>query len=118
MSSHTVTIGGEPVQIAWNQQTARAYNYRASKIGGAPTIRDLSTPKRAVAAVTDLLWLLLPPEAAAKYRTPEELYQAIDHENDTTTIHAALVAVVADMTADDEKKSSSTKSPSPESNSD
>ncbi|GAA5124670.1 hypothetical protein JIN84_12980 [Luteolibacter yonseiensis] len=117
-SSHIVTIGGEEVRIGWDQQTARAYNYRASKIGGAPTIRDLSNAKRATAAVTDLLWLVLPPEAAAKYRNPEELFIAIDHDADAATIHAALVAIVADMKTDTEKKSDSKKSPSPELNSD
>jgi hypothetical protein len=118
MNQHTVIIGGEEVSIGWNQQTARAYAYRASKIGGGPTSRDLTNPKRATAAITDLLWLVLPPAAAAQYRTPEELFHALDHEKDGAGIHAALVAIIADMDADAEKKSSSTKSPSPDSNSD
>lgn len=106
--SDTVIIGGEEVALAWDQQTARAYPYRASKIGGAPSPRDLANPKRATAAITDLLWLLLPPAAAAKYRTPEELFSAIDHESHAPAIHAAVVSIIGQMVTSDEKKMSST----------
>jgi hypothetical protein len=110
---HKINIGGEEIGIAWNQQTARSFAYRASKIGGPPSLRDLTNPKRAVAAVTDLLWLLLPPETSAKYRTPEDLFLAIDHDNDAVSIHAALVQVISDMSeVDVEKKSNLKKSPS------
>jgi hypothetical protein len=111
--ANSVTIGGEVFTIAWNQQTARSFAYRASKIGGAPSLRDLTNPKRAAAAVTDLLWILLPPDASAKYRTPEDLFLAIDHETEASNIHTALVSVIAEMGASDEKKSTSEKSPSP-----
>ena len=105
--SHPINIGGESFEIAWDQQTARSYAYRASKIGGAPSMRDLANPKRAAAAVTDLLWLLLPPTAAAKYRSPEELFVALDHESEAESIHSALLAVMEEMVSTDEKKSSS-----------
>ena len=111
---HKIKIGGEEIGIAWDQQTARSFAYRASKIGGVPSLKDLANPKRAVAAVTDLLWLLLPPETAAKYRTPEDLFGMIDHEAEATNIHAALVAVIGDMGSDVEKKSTSKNSRSPE----
>lgn len=104
---HKINIGGEEIGIAWDQQTARSFAYRAAKIGGAPSLRDLANPKRAVAAVTDLLWLLLPSETAAKYRTPEDLFGSINHETEAEKIHAALVAVIADMGSDAEKKSTS-----------
>ena len=112
--SYLVKIGGEEIRIAWDQQTARAYEYRASKIGGAPSLRDLANPKRAVAAVTDLLWLLLPPKTADKYRSPEELFIAINHEEDAPSIHSALLAVINDIETSEQKKSTSEKSPSPE----
>jgi len=112
MTSYEATIAGEKVILAWDQRTARAYGYRASKIGGAPSLTDLANPKRAAAAVTDLLWLILPPETAAKYRTPEELFLAIDHEAEAAAIHTALVSIIGDITATPEKKSTSRKSPS------
>ena len=113
---YKIKVGGEEIGIAWDQQTARSFAYRAAKIGGAPSFCDLRNPKRAVAAVTDLLWLLLPSETAAKYRTPEELFVAIDHEKDALSIHSALVGVIGDMDTDTEKKSTSKKSPSQKSN--
>ena len=109
---YKIKVGGEEIGIAWDQQTARSFAYRAAKIGGAPSLRDLANPKRAIAAVTDLLWLLLPPKTAEKYRTPEELFGAIDHESDATDIHAALLGVINDIETSEEKKSTSTKSPS------
>lgn len=118
MTTYPVIIGGEEIALAWDQQTARSYAYRASKIGGAPSFADLKNPKRAVAAITDLLWLFLPPSAQAKYRTPEDLFVAIDHESHAPAIHAAVIGIVGDMLTDDQKKRSSKNSPSPESNSD
>jgi hypothetical protein len=113
---YPVTIGGEEITLAWDQQTARAYPYRAGRIGGAPSLRDLANPKRAIAAVTDLLWLFLPPAASAKYPTPEELFLAIDHEANAPGIHAAIVGIVGEMTTTPEKKRSLPSSPLPESN--
>ena len=115
---YPVTIGGEEITLAWDQQTARAYPYRAGRIGGAPKLRDLANAKRAVAAVTDLLWLFLPLSAVTKYPTPEELFLAIDHESHYGEIHAAVIGIVGEMTATPEKKRSLPNSPSPGSNSD
>lgn len=116
--SHPVTIGGRTVSLAWTQEIARRFTYRASSIGGAPGKRELTNAKTATAAVTKLLWLVLPPEVAASYPTPEDLFLALDHETAGEGIHKALVGIMADMHADDEKKSTSPSSPSPGSNSD
>lgn len=116
--SYPVTIGGKAVTLAWTQDIARRFTYRASKIGGAPKTRELSNVKTAAAAVTNLLWLVLPPDVAASYPTPEDLFVAIDHDTEWPAIHTALDAVNADAQSDDEKKSSSQNSPSQESNSD
>jgi len=116
--SYPVTIGGESVNLAWTQDIARRYPFRASKIGGAPSARAMTNPKTAVAAVTAFLWLILPPETHALYPTPEDLFLAIDHESDHLELHAALAGVISDMAPDAEKKSTSGKSPSPESNAD
>ena len=118
MNSYPVTIAGDTVHLAWTQDIARRYPFRASKIGGAPTGRAMSNPKTAVAAVTSFLWLLLPPETHAQYPTPEDLFVAIDHENDHGAIYSALVGIIGDMVPSDEKKSTLTTSHSLESNAD
>ena len=113
MKSYPVTIEGQTVELAWTQDIARRYQFRSSKIGGPPTARAMSNPKTAVAAVTAFLWLLLPPDVHSLYQSPEDLFLAIDHENDHAGLHAALVGVIGDMVPDVEKKSTLTKSQSP-----
>ena len=102
---HTVKIGGREIGLAWNQSVASRFQFRASKIGGSPSISDFTNPKKAAAAVTSFLWLILPPDALALYPSPEDLFVAIDHKTEAESIHSALVSVIADMTPDDEKKS-------------
>ncbi len=110
-----VTIGEREVVLDWTQDVAKRLAFRSSRIGGAPAMRALTTPKTAVYAVTTWLWLLLPPAVHDQYATPEDLFVAIDHEEDGPAIHAALVAVFSEMGASDEKKSTLPKSPSPKS---
>ena len=103
---HTVKIGGREIGLAWNQSVASRFQFRASKIGGSPSISDFTNPKKAAAAVTSFLWLILPPDALALYPSPEDLFVVIDsNQDEAESIHSALVAVIADMTPDDEKKS-------------
>ena len=116
--THPVTIGGREIALAWTQDIASRFPFRASKIGGCPSFADFANPKKAAAAITSFLWLMLPPDIHALYSSPEELFIAIDHENEAKAIHSALIAVIGDMSPTDEKKSTSKKPPSPESKSD
>lgn len=112
----TVTIGGEAVSLAWTQEIARRYAFRCSQIGGGPRLADFSHAKKAAAAVTSFLWLILPGPVHARYPSPEELFVALE-ETDPAEIHAAVMAVLADMNPPAEKKSTSQSSPSPASSS-
>ena len=100
-----ITIGGETVHLAWTQDVARRLAFRASKIGGGPSFADFRNRKKAAAAITSFLWLILPADVHARFTTPEELFLAIDHETEATAIHTAIMAVIGSMKlADDEKK--------------
>lgn len=109
---HLLKIGGREFAIEWTQELARRYPFRASKIGGAPAIRDFTNPKKAAAAVTTFLWLLLPAAAHELFPSPEELYVGIDHETEAEAIHEAVFGVIRDMQPAAEKKRSSRKRPS------
>lgn len=109
--SHTVKIGGREILIAWNQETAKRYNFRLSTIGGHPTSRELTTPATASAAVCKILWALLPSSEIGRYATPEDLFVAID-DSEGDAIAEAIVGVYADMAPTPQKKMTSTKSPS------
>lgn len=113
--SYPVKIGGESVEIGWTQDVAKRYDFRASKIGGAPASRDFTNPKKAAWAVTSFLWLILPPAAHNLYASPEDLFVAIDHETEFAAIGAALAGIMSDMAPDAEKKSTGKKSHSPKS---
>jgi len=113
-----IKIAGRDVVISWNQEVAKRFNYRLSCIGGHPTKRDLTNPATASAAVCKLLWALLPSNEIGRYATPEDLFVAIDQDTESEGISQAILAVFAEMNPSVEKKSTSKKSRSPESNSD
>lgn len=113
--THPVKIGGEAVEIGWTQDVAKRYLFRSSKIGGAPSSEDFTNPKKAAAAVTSFLWLVLPPAVHDRYPTPEDLFVAIDHETEFAAVGAALAGIMSDMNPGAEKKSTGKKSPSPKS---
>lgn len=113
-----ITIGGETVHLAWTQDVARRLAFRASKIGGGPTFADFRNPKKAAAAITSFLWLILPADVHARFYTPEELFVAIDHQNEAASIHAAVMSVIGSMQLSDAEKKTPLKTPSPASNSD
>jgi len=113
---HPVTIGGKEVSFVWNQEIARRYRYRLGTIGGHPTQKELRSPATGTVAITKLLWALLPSSLIKDYPTPEDLFCDIEKDS-WPSIHKALVAIYAEMNPDVEKKSTSTNSPSPESNS-
>lgn len=115
---YPVKIGGREVDLEWNQDIASRFPFRASKIGGSPSIADFRNPKKSVAAVCSLLWLVLPPNIHILFTTPEDLFIAIDQAKESEAISNALIAIVAEMTPSAEKKSSLKKSPLQESNSD
>lgn len=116
---HVVKVGGKDVTLEWSKATERAFYFRASKAGVVPNslYRDFKNPLKAEYAVTTFLWLFLPDVEYRKYALPDDLCEAID-ETDAKSVLGAVLGVIADMVPSDEKKSTSTKSPSPESNSD
>lgn len=118
MESHNCKIAGRSVDLAWTQETAKRYAFRMGEIGGEPTSKQLTSPRTVATALHKVLWALLPPAEFARYATPEDLFVAVDHDNEATGIFSAINSVYQDRFADTEKKSSLTKSRSQESNSD
>jgi hypothetical protein len=114
---HDLTIAGRKVTLVWDVQTSKAFAFRLSEIGFEITPKSFSGVK-AAAAVCKCLWALLPDAEAARYASPEKLFVAMDHETESGAIFAAISAIFAEMNVSAEKKSTLTKSPSPESNSD
>lgn len=116
--THKCTIAGREVELAWTQESAKRYVYRMGTIGGEPTPRELNNPKTVTSALFKVLWALLPSAEFLRYPDPEALFVAVDHETEGESIYAAIKGIYADRVPDTEKKSTSTKSPSPASNSD
>lgn len=115
--SHHCTIDGRQVELAWTQETAKRFAFRMGAIGGEPNGKELTNPKTVSTALFKVLWGLLPPAEFARHTTPEDLFVAVDHETEAAAIYHAIKGVYEDRFPDAEKKSTSTKSPSPESNS-
>lgn len=116
--SHVCKIAGREVALSWNQETKKRYDFRLSSIGGRPTDRQLKSKATSSAAVCKLLWALLPKSESWRYESPEDLYVAIDEDTESEGISKAILGVFADMNPSAEKKTTSKKLPSPESNSD
>jgi len=116
--THPVKIDGREVVLEWTQETAKRYAYRMGELGGEPTGKQLSNPRTVTTALFKVLWALLPPAEFARHDDPESLFVAVDHDTEGETIFAAIAAIYHDRSPDAEKKSTSMKSPSPESNSD
>ena len=115
---HSCTIAGRAVELAWTQETAKRFAYRMGEIGGEPTGKQLTNPKTVTTAIFKALWGLLPPVEFARYPDPESLFVAVDHDKEGEAIFAAINGVYLDRFPSEEKKSTLTKSLSPESNSD
>ena len=113
---HNVKIGGREIGLAWNQNVASRFQFRASKIGGSPSISDFTNPKKAAAAYGSFLWVIMPQPLVREYPSPEDLYVAIE-ESEVPAIHAAIFNIFNDMLPDIEKKSTSKNSRLPKSNS-
>ena len=116
--SHTCTIAGREVELAWTQETAKRFAFRMGEIGGEPTSKQLTNPKTVSTALFKVLWALLPQNEFSRYPDPESLFVAVDHETEGEAIFAAINGIYLDRFADVEKKSTLKNSPSPESNSD
>lgn len=116
--AHTVIIANREIPLVWDKSAERALIIRSSKIGvDPPTLfRDFNKASKAEYAVTAFIWLLLPSAVYQAHQTPEDLYEYLSSENASQNM-AALLGVIGDMSPDAEKKSSSTKSHSPGSNS-
>lgn len=113
-----ITIGGRPVKLAWTVESRKRFQYRLQTIGGHPPESAFRTARTAPAAFCKVLWALLPPAELATLATPEDVFVAMDHETEAETVFAAISDIYGDMEADAEKKTTSVKSPSQESNSD
>lgn len=114
---HPLTIAGRLVELEWNNETSRRFAYRLQTIGGHPPPAQFRNPRTSPAAYFKILWALLPKDLLTTYPDPEDLAAAVDHETEAAGIYEALAAIYADMNPDPEKKSTSMKSPLPESNS-
>lgn len=111
--SYEFTIAGQKTSIAWSQETAKRYSFRASKLGIDP-FRVIATPSKREYALICILWLCLPQEIHLQFSTPEDLHVAINHddEKEKQGITDALSGIIGDMFPNAEKKSSGTKKPS------
>jgi len=107
---YPITIGGQKTEIAWTQDAAKRYAFRASKLGLDP-FRLMSTPAKREFALICILWLVLPQSVHLQFATSEDLHVAINHDDDTEKqgITTALSGIIGDMFPDAEKKSSGTK---------
>lgn len=112
--AHQIVIAGQPLEIAWTQEVAKRYQFRASKLGVDP-LTLMRKPQQRLYALTCLLWILLPPDAHAIYATPEDMHTAI-LDDEHQAISAALVAIIGEMFPEAEKKSTGRKSHSLKSN--
>jgi hypothetical protein len=113
---HKVTIAGRELSLEWSQETAKRYSFRMGEVGGEPTVKQLSNPRTVTTALFKVLWGLLPPMEFTRYATPEELFVAVDHENEGEAIYEAIKGIFEDRFVSPEKKSTSKKSPSRKSN--
>lgn len=105
-------IGGRKVNFSWDQQTAKRHSFRCSLMGGHPSDDDTSNPATADAAVFKMLWAILPHKDSGRYKTPEDLYFAVDLDSEMPALMKALAGVYSDMVPSPEKKRTSKKSPS------
>ena len=114
---HEITIAGRKVELEWTQESAKRFSFRMGECGGEPTSKQLTNPKTVTTALFKVLWGLLPSAEFVRYHDPESLFVAVDHETEGEAIYAAIAAIYQDRCPSAEKKSTSQKSPSPESNS-
>lgn len=118
MARYPINIGGRLIELEWTQETARRYEFRIGLCGGEPTPKQLQNPATVATALFRMLWALLPVREFQRHESPEELFLAVDHEEEAPVIYAALRGIFEDRAATVEKKSSGKKSPSPGSSSD
>ena len=78
---YDITIGGKPLTVAWNQETAKRYAFRASRVGVNP-FAVIGKPAQREFALITILWLILPQEWHLQFATAEDLHVAINHDDD------------------------------------
>lgn len=115
---HELTLAGRPVTLEWTVESKKRFQYRLQTIGGHPPESHFKRAATAPAAFARVLWAMLPKQEVALYESPEDLFAAIDHDTEYQGILTAVSGVYKDMAVSAEKKMTSDKSPSPESNSD
>ena len=115
---HKVTIAGRDIELEWTHESAKRFAFRIGDVGGEPTAKQFTNARTASTAVCKVLWALLPLSAFQRYSDPESLFVAIDHETESAAIFDAISAIYQERYPSEEKKSTLTKSPSLESNSD
>ena len=114
--NNKLTIGGREIEIAWTQEAARRFSFRASKHKIKLDGKAFSDPSRAASAYVECLWLLLPSDEFVKHASAEDLAATIDHDMESESIVEAVLSCVSEMVADAEKKSSLKSGHSQESN--
>jgi hypothetical protein len=109
-------IAGRKIELKWDNAGQRRFDWRSREIGGI-NFGDLAKPAKSLLATVKILWAALPPEEFKHHESPEDLYAAI-LDDEAEAIAPAVVELLGEMFPDLEKKSTTKKSPSPESNSD
>ena len=117
--ANTITIEGREVELVWSNRTARLYLARASKAGINP-FRLIGKAKTRLYGIAAIIWCFLPADEHSRHETPEDLFAAMSEDEwNSDQVATAITALFADMEpSKPEKKSTSMKSPLPESNSD
>jgi hypothetical protein len=104
--AHVVKIGGQEITLSWSQEVAKRFYFRLAALGGMPRPKEFTNPASAAAAVTKVLWALLPRADFARYESPEDLFVDISDE-ESPAVAEAVAAIFSDMAPDAEKKRSS-----------
>lgn len=108
-------IAGRDVDLKWDNAAQRRFEWRSRELGGI-NFSDLSKPAKSILATIKILWAALPLDEFKRHESPEDLYAVIE-DDEAETIAPAVVELLGEMFPDVEKKSTSRKSHSQESNS-
>ena len=112
---HEITISGDKVTLAWTKESSRVMNLRLSSIG-FDWDKDTKGAKMAT-TMAKFCWALLPFDVFQRFDNYEEVYASMD-EDECSSMLKTISEIISEMVPTDEKKSTSTKSPLPESSSD
>jgi hypothetical protein len=111
---HSITIGGDPVILEWSKSSSRLMDLRLSGIGF--DWRKDTAGTRMASAMVKICWTLLSSDKFKEYESHEDMYSAMT-DDECANMLKVVSEIISEMAPSDEKKSTLTKSHSPESNS-